>query len=138
MKSVFIVLVVMLAASSALAEDREPCQDDKMCYPKTQVEKWNKAIQERKNKPAPAPVIVEKEVIKSAPKNSLSLIAGRTETNLEASGAYPTLKANTAGQFDIGLMYQRSLGKNWRASAIGTKNGSFYGGIGYDFNLFGE
>lgn len=110
--------------------------EEMKCYPVSTVKRWAKH-----KKVAPAPVekvvekkvVVEKEVIKDAPKNNLSLLGGRTETGLETSSTYPAFKTNTTGQFDAGLMYQRRLTDHWRASVIGTKNGSFYGGIGYDF-----
>lgn len=121
--------------------------EDMKCYPISTVKRWAK----RKKKAAQPPVekIVEKIVEKKvtvdrivkveSPRNTISILGGRTETGLTAQALSPTvLKASTTGEFDMGLMYQRRFGQRWTASVIATKNGSFYGGLGYSFNLFGE
>lgn len=89
--------------------------------------------QKQKIKVVEKMIVVEKEVFVQPPKNSLSLLGGRTETGLKTDSVLPTFHVHSTGEFDLGLMYQRELGKNFRGSAIGTWNGSFYGGIGYNF-----
>lgn len=111
-------------------------KEEMKCYPMSTVRKWAK----RKKKPAEVKIIekvIEKTIIQEAPKNNLSLLAGRTQTGLKGtktvSSPVSTLEAHNTGEFDLGLMYQRRLTEHIRATAIGTMNGSFYGGLGYDF-----
>jgi hypothetical protein len=141
MKKLYLVLALMsmIAMGDVGEKKTEPPMT---CFPTTLVKKWQSKKPKKVVKapaPAPAPVIVEKQVIvektivKEAPKNNVSLLGGRTETGLQGSNIPPNYQARTTGQVDVGLMYQRRLNDKFRAMFIGTMNGSFYGGVGYDF-----
>jgi hypothetical protein len=152
MKTLISILIVLSSCVALGEESSQPTkvEEPMRCYPMALVKKWAKAKHKRRPCPTPAPIVIEKPidrpvyvdrevivertVVKEAPKNNLSLLGGRTETGINVTqSTYPNLQAQTAGQLDIGAMYQRRLTDHWRASVIGTKNGSFYGGIGYDF-----
>lgn len=153
MKTLLMILVVGMYGNLALADAAQPCAAGVACksnqtnnfYCDSQpkivyrtkvkvVEKLVKApalkVIQYVEKPVIQRVVVEKSYIEKRPRNSLSIMAGRSQTGLQLINPFT---AHTVGEFDVGIMYQRDLGKHFRLSIMGTKNANAYGGIGYDF-----
>ena len=77
-------------------------------------------------------------VVKERPKDSISLLGGRTYTGLSLESNLPLgATARTVSRIDAGAMYQRDFDR-YRVSIAGTVNGSAYLGLGIDLNLFGN
>jgi len=144
MKSLLIVLTMALGmavvASATEIENSNSgdggCDTGKICYPKSVVEKWNKSIQEKKNRPVPtpSPVVIERVVEKNVTKkNNLSVIGIRAYTGLETNSTGPlSVDAKTTPQYGVGLMYQRDIFDQLRLS-IGVTTKGPMAGAGFNF-----
>ena len=127
----------MLAVTMAIADDEQKCNEDKVCFDKSQVERWNKNIQEKKKhpcKPCPEPVVVEKEVEKKVIKHhiiSVYMVRDVNSTSNSTQGSTATATTETKYQPGIQYQYQFNFGLVPEVG-INIKGNPMFG-LGYEF-----
>lgn len=112
------------------------CPKAKVKY-KTKIRYKTKVVYKTKIVKQPVDRVVTKTVIKKVAekplKNSLSVIAGSSQTDLQDHASGNNTVVETDAEFDLGLMYQHDLSKKIRLSILGTMNKSLMLGVGFNF-----